>query len=138
MPRISLPDYWMGRDLKFAAQLSPRIRANAELLVERVNKLLSRYSEATGDDEERRVNSGWRPPAVNAAVKNAKPRSRHLTGEAGDLGDDDESLDTWLMTEAGQKALEECELWMEHPDATPRWCHLQCAPPGSGRRVFFP
>jgi hypothetical protein len=39
---------------------------------------------------------------------------------------------------ANLAVLEELQLWLEHPDATPGWCHLQILPPRSGRRVFYP
>ena len=135
---ITLADYWMGRDERFAGDLTTAIRDNAKLTVDRANALLERFAAATGNTTPRRVNSGWRPPAVNAATRNAAPRSKHRTGEAIDIGDDDEALDRWCMTPAGRAALEALGLWLEHPSATPRWCHVQTVPPRSGNRVFHP
>lgn len=137
-PRITIAAYFMGRDATHAGELTPRIRANAALTVERVNDLLEAYSLATGDVRERVVNSGWRPAAINNRVRGASARSRHLSGEACDLDDDDGSLDAWCATSFGLEALERVGLWLESPDATPGWCHLQTVPPGSGRRVFTP
>jgi hypothetical protein len=34
--------------------------------------------------------------------------------------------------------LRDLGLWMEHPDKTPTWLHIQTVPPGSGNRVFWP
>lgn len=135
---ISLASYWMGRETRFGAELTATIRANAEVTVQRANRLLALYEASTGDERDRSVNSGWRPAAVNSSIKGAAPRSKHMTGEAIDIGDEDDSLDAWLLTESGQKALESCGLWLEHPDATPRWCHVQTLPPRSGNRVFRP
>ena len=35
-------------------------------------------------------------------------------------------------------ALQEIGLWMEDPQWTPTWVHLQIVPPGSRRRVYIP
>jgi hypothetical protein len=136
--RITLAKYWMGRDADFPGELTPRIRANASLTVERVNYLLEVYAAATSDTGVRKVNSGWRPVAINNRVRGAAARSKHLSGEACDLDDFDGALDRWCASPAGLAELERIGLWLEHPDATPTWCHVQTVPPGSGRRVFRP
>jgi hypothetical protein len=100
------------------------------MTVERVNLLLEAFGEP------RRVNSGWRPAAINAGVPNAAAKSKHMTCQACDLNDDDGSLDAWCM--ANLQILERIGLWLEHPDSTPRWTHWQIVPPGSGNRVFRP
>lgn len=129
---IALTDYWMGRDREFPLALTPQIEKNAELTVQLSNALLARFGEG------RKVNSGWRPPQVNAAIKTAAPNSKHMTGQAIDLADPDGDLDDWLMSREGQEALVEIGLWMEHPACTKSWTHLQTVPPRSGRRVFYP
>jgi hypothetical protein len=128
----------MGRDKTYAAALTPEIQKNAADLLTRVNFLMAVFYTSNQNAHSRRVNSGWRPPALNAKVPGAAATSRHMTGEAIDIGDDDGALDAWLMTIAGQKALVDARLWMEHPSSTPRWCHVQSQPPRSGRRVFYP
>lgn len=135
---ITIEQFFMGRDKTYAKELTDEIKANAAETVRRANLLLERFYKANPQAHKRGVNSGWRPSAVNASTKNAAPKSHHMTGKALDIGDDDEMLDTWLMTTAGQKALEEIGLWMESPKATPRWAHVQTVPPRSGRRVFAP
>jgi hypothetical protein len=135
---ITLELFYKGRDKQFAADLTPEIQKNAEELLRRTNRLLELFYAANPTAHKRDCNSGWRPPAVNAGVKNAAPKSNHMKGLAVDIEDDDEMLDKWLMTAAGQKTLEICQLWMEHPSATPRWAHVQSVPPRSGRRVFNP
>jgi hypothetical protein len=127
---ISLADYYMGRDLKSPEELTAVHRANAQITVDRVNELLEAFGEP------RRVNSGWRPAAINAGVPNAAAKSKHMTCQACDLNDDDGSLDAWCM--ANLQILERIGLWLEHPDSTPRWTHWQIVPPGSGNRVFRP
>ena len=127
---ITLAQYFMGRDAEHGAELTEPLRRNAEAMIARVNTLLERACIACT------VNSGWRPHAINAQVPNASPRSRHLTCEAIDLADPDERLDAWCLRHLDE--LEAIGLWLEHPDATPGWCHLQIVPPKSGRRVFEP
>lgn len=134
---ITLEGFYMGRDVTHAGELTDEIRSNALVTVERANKLLALYVEATGDTRPRRVNSGWRPPAVNAAVGGAR-RSNHTLGRAIDIADASKALKRWLMTKDGHAALEACGLWMEHPDCTPSWVHVQTVAPRSGRRVFWP
>ncbi len=136
---ITSEQFFKGRDVQFASELTPSIKANAEETLRRANMLLGMFYQANpGAARNRGCNSGWRPGMINRNTKGAAPRSHHMTAKAIDVGDDDEALDAWLMTPEGQKALEACGLWMEHPRATPRWAHLQIVPPMSGRRVFMP
>ena len=120
----------MGRDRSHAHELTDELRANAALTIERANALL-RHAALAG-----MVSSGWRPHAINAALPNASPRSKHLSCQAIDLDDASGALDAWCM--GNLAVLEAIGLWLEHPDATPGWCHLQVVPPRSGRRVFMP
>lgn len=135
---ITISDYFMGRDKTYAAALTPDIVKNAEDLLTRVNFLMAIFYTSNPKAHSRAVNSGWRPPKLNATVQNAAPNSHHMTGKAIDVNDDDGQLDAWLMGLAGQKALVDARLWIEHPSATPRWSHFQSEPPRSGRRVFYP
>jgi hypothetical protein len=128
---LTLADYFMGRELVHPEELTPQLRRNAASTVAAANQLL-RLAGATIWV----VNSGWRPPAINACIPNASPRSRHITCEAIDLGDDDGALDAWCMAHLDTLAV--LGLWLEHPRATPGWCHVQTVPPRSGRRVFCP
>ena len=130
MGAITLTQYFMGRDAEHGAELTEPLRNNACLTVARANALLACACIDCG------VNSGWRPRAINARVPNASRRSRHLTCQAIDLADPDDRLDAWCLENL--EVLAEIGLWLEHPDATPGWCHVQIVPPPSGRRVFFP
>lgn len=139
---ITLPDYWMGRDARFAADLTDQIKDNATLLLGRVNLLMSwAYGEhvtpALDAKTGNHVASGWRPPAINDATANSAHGSKHLTGEAIDLRDNGvRDLARWCLKNLD--ALEEIGLWMEDPQWTPTWVHLQIVPPGSRRRVYCP
>lgn len=127
---ITVDDYFMGRDKTHAADLTSEIRANADTTVYRVNKLLE-IAKIPG-----KVSSGWRPPSINAGVKGAAKKSKHMTGQACDVADPKGDLGHWCLTHLTE--LEKVGLWLEHPSKTPTWTHLQIIPPGSGRRVFMP
>ena len=142
---ITLAQYWMGRDAKYPAEMTPEIRANAELLVGKVNNLLNFADEdgvAPGVDQVTgtAVSSGWRPHAVNDRTANAAMGSKHLSGLAVDLQDTkDRALARWCL--ANPDALEAAGLWMERPQWTggaDPWVHLQGVPPRSGHRYYVP
>lgn len=130
LPALKLADYYMGRDKLHRSELTRELRAHARETLLRVNRLLRRAGLMC------RVTSGWRPAAVNAAVPGAARGSKHLSCLAIDLEDRNGALDAWCLANLG--VLEELGLWLEHPDATPGWCHLQTVPPRSGNRVFHP
>ena len=79
---ITLEDYFMGRDKLFPAELTEEMWGNAVTTIERANLLLERAGLQRG------VNSGWRPASVNAAVRNAAKRSKHIHCLAIDIDDD--------------------------------------------------
>jgi|TARA_R110000868_G_scaffold59842_3_gene183517 hypothetical protein len=110
-------------------ELTDEIRANAEILCGRANQLIAEFGEDRG------LRSGWRPAAINKSAGGAT-RSRHMTGQAIDVEDDDGLLDAFCRQNI--ILLEQLELWLEDGAATPTWCHVQCVPPRSGRRFFIP
>lgn len=127
---ITLADYYMGRDVEHADELTEEKRANAVATVSKVNLLLVAFGHS------RKVNSGFRPAVVNAATVGSAKFSKHMTCQACDISDFSGSLDAWCMNNL--EALERIGLWLEHPDSTASWCHVQIVPPGSGNRVFRP
>ena len=110
-------------------ELTDEIRANAEILCGRANQLIAAFGEDRG------LRSGWRPAAINKSAGGAT-RSRHMTGQAIDVEDDDGLLDAFCRQNI--ILLEQLELWLEDGAATPTWCHVQCVPPRSRRRFFIP
>ena len=129
---ITLQDFYMGRDDQYPLALTPQIQDNAFRTVQLANSLMSIFGQ------NRKVNSGWRPPQVNAATPNAAVMSKHMTGQAIDLADPEGDLDDWLMSPIGQAQMTRLGLWHEHPAATKGWAHLQTVPPRSGNRTFYP
>ena len=131
---ITRDDYFMGRDKKYKGELTVEIETNAQVTIDRANLLLSTFYQAMPVAPHSRVNSGWRPAAVNASTPGSAVRSKHLTGEAVDLSDDGV---LWTWCRDNQDVLKNIGLWMEHRRDTPQWCHLQVVPPRSGNRVFY-
>jgi hypothetical protein len=127
---ITLADFYMGRDRRFPDELTDEKRSNAEETIDKANQLLERFGET------RKVNSGWRPASINKSTVGAAPKSKHMECLAIDLEDKDGSLDAWCLENL--EVLQEIGLWLESPDATPNWCHIQIVPPRSGNRVFKP
>ena len=127
---ITLREYWKGRDVSHAKELTPEIRKAASETVQRANQLLALMNWGPVI-----VSSGWRPPSINAAAGGSK-RSNHLTGHAVDLSDPDGKIDAWCM--ANLDKLEQVGIWLESPDRTKNWSHWQIKSPASGNRVFNP
>jgi hypothetical protein len=140
---ISMEHYWMGRASEYASDLTPEVTENAHVLIERVNRVLSL---AAADDVFPEIDavsgtvvaSGWRPRPVNDAIPNSVRTSKHVIGCAIDLRDGlpERSLARWCLRNLD--LLGEIGLWLEDPQWTPNWVHLQSVPPGSGERVFVP
>lgn len=91
---------------------------------------------------------GWVPPmqatsclrslADQKRINPSAMGSAHLYGCAVDIADPMGKLDSWLQTPEGKKALINCGLFVEHPDSTIGWCHLQTYAPKSFNRTFHP
>ncbi|MGE5465574.1 MAG: hypothetical protein ACM3RQ_00205 [Methanocella sp.] len=138
---ITLTEYWMGRDVAYRHELTNAIERNAAITVARVNQLLAamaRHGLAVEckPDSGSPVASGWRPAAVNARIPSAVPDSPHISASACDLYDPGNVLDDWCMTHTD--VLVGLELWLEHPEYTDGWCHVQIVAPRCGGRVFRP
>jgi len=138
---VTLDDYWMGRDVGYADELTETIARNAAVTVARVNHLLDAMA-ADGVHAECKagtaspVASGWRPVEINARVPAAVPDSPHICGAACDLYDPRSALDDWCLEHL--TVLAELDLWLEHPEYTEGWCHVQIVAPRCGSRVFRP
>lgn len=125
---IGLKEYFMGRDTHYPP--SDELRSNAVILVGKANKLMLESGLMRG------VRSGYRPPEINAQVPNASPHSKHMTCQAVDLEDNDGKIKTWCLKNLD--FLADTGLWMESPESTPSWLHVQSVSPLSGHRVFLP
>lgn len=128
MRYISMNEFLMGR-IKME-DLPSELIGNANTIVPCANMLLEKFGSF------RACNSGYRSFEDQMKINPKVTKSKHLTCEAVDLEDKDGKLKTFCL--ANLKLLKDLGLWMEHPDATPTWCHVQCSPPKSGDRVFRP
>lgn len=128
MRLITRDDILMGRDDKFP--LDADQERNLATLLNALHALESHYGELP------RVTSGYRPEAINAQVPGAAKKSNHIKCLAVDFDDPVGAMGFWCLNNL--ETLEKCGLYLEHPDFTDGWCHLQAAAPKSKRRVFRP
>ncbi len=125
---ITRQEVLMGRDKEFP--LSEEQEANLTELLTALNKFRAIYGKPM------KVSSGYRPESINSTVKGAAKKSNHIMCLACDFVDTSGELDKFCLNNL--EVLEKCGLWLESPAHTPNWCHLQCRPPKSGRRIFLP
>lgn len=132
---ITIAAYLMGRDVKYKSEYSDSIYVNGCRLLLKVNRLLH---DLGFDDVE--VSSGWRPPSVNHQVPGAAVHSHHMTGNAVDIMDTQKQLAQAILKYQfiDNKFLEKYGLYMEDPQSTLTWVHLQDIAPKSGKRIFNP
>jgi hypothetical protein len=131
---ITEEQYFMGRDKKYANELTDDIKRNAQELLRRVNALLNDITVLTGmrfDDIV--ISSGWRPAAINANTKGAAKKSLHMTGRALDIADADHILYTLIMKHVD--LLHKHKLWMESMLSAPRWVHLDMSEARVDRKI---
>ncbi len=124
---ITIQEFLMGR-IKFD-DLSDTLKSNTNDLLVKLNKFRSKYGKPMI------VTSGYRPESVNSSIGGAK-KSAHIECQACDFSDKDGKLKEFILNNAS--ILEECDLYMEHPDNTPTWVHLQSRKTKSGSRIFKP
>jgi len=128
MKFISVDEFLMGRAK--LDELTPEQVANMNTIIPRANDLLQAFGEY------RKVNSGYRSPADQQRINPSAPKSKHLLCAAIDLSDPDGKLSAFVM--ANLPLVSRIGLWIENPQKTRGWVHIQCLPPKSGSRVFNP
>lgn len=120
---VTKAEILMGREKEYP--LTPELEANLDKLFIAVNKLRHAYGKPLI------VSSGYRPGRYNTAAGGAK-NSSHLTCQAVDFSDPKGELDKWLTENV--KVLEDCGLFLEDPEKTPSWTHVQTRP--TKNRIF--
>ena len=115
----------MGRDKQFPLDVFQA--QNMADLLSRVNHLISALKI------DPRVSSGYRPASLNKTIGGAK-MSTHTVCAGIDLHDYDGKLGTMLRRNV--KILEEYGLFLENPDFTKGWVHLDTKK--RNNRVFNP
>jgi hypothetical protein len=139
MPILTVAEYfgpWADHP-----DLTPDRRANAEKLVLAINALFTdlmrgliypRTNPKTNSVISGEMYGGFRPGDCPIGRKG----SSHKEGQGADLFDLYAAISGHLFVR--QELLRKHGLWMEHPNDTPGWCHLQTRPVKSGNTVFFP
>lgn len=123
---VTKQDYLKNRHKE--VPLSIQQTKNMEKILDLANKLLAYYPGKFYG-----TSSGYRTPVGNKKA-GGSAKSAHLTCEAIDLIDPQQELATFLL--ANKPLMEALGLYMEHPDYTPTWVHLQTR--AASRRVFIP
>lgn len=127
---ITKKEYLMGRDVDYQTEYTQEVSDNIDKLLISLNKFREKYGKPMF------VSSGWRPSVINSSIQGSAKKSNHVIGLACDFKDIDRSLAKFCLQNL--HILEDCGLYMEAPDSTPTWIHLQCVAPRSGKRVFKP
>lgn len=127
---ITKNELLMGRDKQYASDYTKEISDNLDKFLVVLNKIRAAYNAPM------RVNSGWRPPSINASTPGAATRSRHLLGLACDFHDPDKKIWNWCLKNL--QLLKDLNVFIEDRRWTPTWTHMQLGPPSSGRRIFIP
>lgn len=126
---IKKSELLMGRDISFSSEYTQEISDNLDKLLVQLNIVRDLYGKPMY------VSSGWRPSSVNTSVGGSK-KSNHMIGLACDFKDTDRQLTEWCLKNI--QKLTELGLYMESPDSTPTWVHLQLKAPKSGNNPFIP
>ncbi len=125
---LTREEYLMGRDKDFPLTFEQARNLDKFLVC------IHAFQRASGLALD--VTSGYRPAPINARVAGAAPKSRHIDCLACDFADPSGAIAYYCLDNLD--VLERCGLFMEHPDHTDGWCHLQASRPASGKRVFKP
>lgn len=118
---ISIEDYYKGREVEFAGELTQEMKNNAVRLLSIVNNIIREISGRLPNFQWD-VTSGWRPPSINMKL-GGKPKSNHIMCRAIDISDPQGRLDAFFVANEGVLRKHGCAI--EHPDDTPNWCHIQ-------------
>ncbi len=119
--------------------------SNAGDLCSRVNKLLAEFKKVCPKFEpERRVNSGYRPPAVTDVTAGAIHGDAHESCQAVDLEDGDGRLAKFVVSH--EALIKSLGLYIEDPRYTRTipeegrrgWVHFQNRVVPSGHTIFIP
>jgi len=120
----------MGRDTQYPTDYTQEISDNLDKLLIPMNQIRTIWAKPMI------VNSGWRPPSINAETPGAAKASKHMIGLAVDISDTDGSLWSWVLQNLD--LMQQLGIYFEDKRWTPDWVHFQLGAPGSGKRIFVP
>jgi hypothetical protein len=127
---ISKDELLKGRDIQYASEYTQEISDNLDKLLIPLNKIRAAYGHPMI------VNSGWRPPSINASTPGAAAHSKHCLGLAADIADPDGKLMKWVLDNL--QLMKDLGIYMEDFRWTPDWVHFGLGAPASGKRIFVP
>lgn len=119
-----------GRDQQYPNDYTQEISDNLDKLLIPMNEVRTQWAK------EMIVDSGWRPPSINAVTPGAAIHSKHMLGLAVDILDSDGNLWQWVLQNLD--VMKQLGLFMEDKRYTPTWTHFQLGAPASGKRIFIP
>lgn len=114
---VTLNEYLMNRDSQYPLTVTQW--HNVTDLLIRLNHVRAAYGKPMY------VSSGYRPGLHNARAGGAK-KSAHLECQAVDIADTQGEFKEWCLNNFD--LIKSLGLYMEHPDHTPGWVHLQTRP----------
>ena len=129
MSPIQKSELLQGRDIQYPTDYAPQISANLDALLVPMNQIRDHWAEPMV------INSGWRPPAVNAACGGALG-SKHMEGLACDISDQYGILWAWVLLHLD--LMQQLKIYLEDKRWTKSWVHFQLGGPASGHRIFIP
>ena len=127
---ISKLELLQGRDKQYPNDYTQDVSDNLDKLLIPLNQIRNAWSKPMI------VDSGWRPPSINASTPGAALHSKHMLGLAADIEDLDGSLWTWVLENLA--LMQSLGIYMEDRRYTPTWVHFGFGPPASGHRIFVP
>lgn len=127
---ISKKELLMGRDKTHASEYTQEISDNLDKLLIPLNKFREAYGKPMI------TSSGWRPSAINKQIGGAA-KSNHTRGMAADFVDKDGELAKFAKKMDEEGKLKEWGLWLENPNNTPGWLHLDIRDRGNRKSNIF-
>lgn len=127
---ISKDELLKGRDVEYADDYTQEISDNLDKLLVPLNQIRDAWGKPMI------VDSGWRPPSINASTPGAATHSKHMLGLAADIADPDGSLWTWVLENL--QMMKDLDIFMEDKRWCPGWVHFGMGAPASGHRIFVP
>lgn len=127
---ISKSELLQGRDQQYPNDYTQDISDNLDKLLVPMNQIRTAWGKPMI------VDSGWRPPSINASTPNASTHSKHMVGLACDIADPDGSLWSWVLQNLD--LMKQLDIFFEDKRWTPTWVHFQIGGPSSGHRIYVP
>lgn len=127
---IAKDELLKGRDELYPNDYTPDISTNLDRLLVQINVVRTAWNKPMN------VNSGWRPPSINAGTPGAAKNSAHCLGLAVDISDTTNDLWNWVLQNL--QLMKDLGFFFEDRRWTTTWVHFGLVAPKSGLRIFIP